>query len=72
MPLDRRFVDAKIEQQNTDTWVLTITYSFYTFYNFDDVRVFPTLEQAKNKLLIERCPNLLIIDEAGKLENLKN
>ena len=62
MPLARRFISAHIREQ-AKSWVVTIRYSYYSIYEFEETEVVETLQQAKDFLLLQRVPGLQIIDK---------
>ena len=64
MTLDRRFQRAKITKIGT-AFELRVTYSYYSLYEYEEVSVHTSLQQAKDRLLIERCGSNLIIDAAA-------
>jgi hypothetical protein len=65
--LERRFVRAEIKQRTPQCFKLTITYSFYSLYDFSEVFVYKSLQEAKDRLITERChANLTILDTQNK------
>jgi hypothetical protein len=62
MTLARRFVKALINELKQGVWELRITYSYYSLYEFEERYICDSLEEAKNKLLSLRCPDILVID----------
>ena len=70
--LEKRFLYASITGINQNAWVLKITYNFYGLYNYDETFTFGSIEEAKNKLILERCHNnIQILDAQGKTVSLK-
>ena len=61
--LERRFVSAEIRIINPTAYKLSLCYSYYSMYNFKDVFVYKTLAECKDKLIIERCGTIKILDE---------
>lgn len=59
--LDSRFINATIQELNIGVWVLTINYSFYNLYNYKNVYVFKSMEDAIKKLALERTNDKLEI-----------
>jgi hypothetical protein len=69
MPLDKRFVSSRITQlSNGQAWELRITYSYYGLYNYDITHVYASLEEAKNKLIIERTAGHVVILDKDRRE----
>jgi hypothetical protein len=72
MPLESRFQKAEINMISNTAYKLTIWYSFYNIYNYTDVFVYPTLDEAKHKLILERCHNeIKILDEKNQEINIE-
>ena len=53
--LERAFQSAEIKQVNNSCYKLTIKYSYYGLYDYSDVFVYKTLQETKDRLIIERC-----------------
>lgn len=71
MVLSRQFISSTIEKINELSFKLTITYSWYGIWNFEEVFVYRTLEECKAKLIQVRVGHkLTFIDENGKEKNL--
>lgn len=72
MPLESRFQKAEINMISNTAYKLTIWYSFYNIYNYTEVFVYPTLDEAKHKLILERCHNeIKILDEKNQEINIE-
>lgn len=70
MPLDRQFVKAEIEKRNETCYILTVFYSWYWFVEYKVVSVHPSLQVAKDALLIERSrDHLKIVESEEKKEH---
>ncbi len=67
MTLDRQFVRACIEEKMPNVWSATITYSYYSLYNFEEQFISPTLKGAERWVLEERCgrKRLMIVNRDG-------
>ena len=62
--LEKQFISAKIKGINSTSWKLRIFYSYYGVSNFDETFVYQSLNEAKTKLILERCHNQIqIIDD---------
>jgi hypothetical protein len=70
MTLAKRFVKALINELKEGVWELRITYSYYSLFEFEERFICNSLEEAKNKLLTERCPDILVIDRNAKVLKL--
>ena len=62
MPMDKQFIKAKITKVGS-AYSCRITYSYYSLYYYEVVYVLASLQEAKNKLLDDRCGGKLVIDE---------
>lgn len=62
--LDKRFIRAIIKKIG-QAFELRITYSYYGMYEYDVVFVCQSLQEAKDRLLTERCAGCLTIDVEG-------
>jgi hypothetical protein len=61
----KQFQRAIIEKKN-NVYVLTIYYSYYYMFSYNEVFVEPTLELAKSRLLKERSADHITYFEDGK------
>ena len=61
MPMDKRFIKATISQES-GAYVVRITYSYYSLYNYEYSKIFSSSAEAKDFLLYERCNGSLKID----------
>ena len=59
--LDRRYESAEIRQVADQTWVLKIMYSYYSLFSFTETFVVNSLQDAKDKLILERTHGKLVI-----------
>lgn len=67
MTLDKRFISATISQlANGQAWELRINYSYYGLYEYDEVHVYQSLDDAKNRLLIERTGGRIVVLDKDK------
>ena len=57
------FVNSVIKKVNENSWKLTITFSFYLLYNYDEVYVYSTKKDCIDKLMSVRCYDRIRIDE---------
>ena len=56
------FISSKIEKINETSYKLTIKYSYFGLYYYDEVFVYSSLDEARNKLLDERCYDKLVVN----------
>jgi len=64
MPLDKKYVSATIsEMADGAAWCARISYSYYGLYNFTDVFVYKTQLECEHRVLMERCPNLMVTNK---------
>jgi hypothetical protein len=55
MPLNSRFDSAEILEINPQAFKLTISYSYYNLYGYNDVFVYKTQQECIHRLVLERC-----------------
>jgi len=67
MPLDKRFVSARIKEVRTNVWIVEIIYSFYSLYEYKISHVADTQAAAMRWLLEERCGDSLQIINASNV-----
>ena len=66
MTLARQFVKAEILEVVSGTFKLEITYGYYGLFTFTESFIYNTLNEAVNKLAVERCNgHLRITDHSG-------
>ncbi len=67
MPLNRRFVRAEIKEVGP-IWLITLTLSYYSAYEFTESYVCDTLDNAYKKLLLLRCgkDGIRVLDKTNK------
>ena len=63
MAWSKIFKGATIKKLNVQAYILKITYSYYWLYDFDEVFVFSTYEEARTKFALERSHNQLTLEE---------
>ena len=66
MPLEERFVSASIKEVAPSVWKAILTYSYYGLYEFKKVYVYKSLQECKDRVLIQRCPGIIIVDVSNK------
>lgn len=62
MPLSKSFISASIRKLHETCYILEIKYSWYWLAQYSEVFVFPSLQEAKDKLLAERTHDHVKID----------
>jgi hypothetical protein len=67
--LARRYVKAIIKELH-GVWELRITYSYYSLYEYVDSFICRSLKEAKNRLILERCPEITVVGCDGHLIQL--
>jgi hypothetical protein len=67
MPLDKRYLKSTITQINENSYILTITFSWYGIWNFEETYPSSSIEEAKKKLIEVRSGVLGFIGIDGKL-----
>ena len=67
MTLARQFVKAEINELIANTWQLLITYSYYGLYQYSEAFIFTNMNEAVQKLAIERCGGALRITDANNV-----
>ena len=65
MPLSKQFNKATIEKKN-EVYILTIHYTYYYMFNYEEVFVEKTAMDAKTRLLKERSADHITYFEDGK------
>ncbi len=70
MVLARGYISSTIIEA-AGVWTLRIQFSYYGISTYEEVSVHTTLIEAKNHLLLVRCPNLQVIDSKSVLQVLK-
>ena len=69
--LEKRFICASIKEITPQCFKLTIKYDYYGLYEFDNVFVYKTLVEAKDRLIVERCNNKIeIINSKGETTSI--
>lgn len=71
MPLARQFVKARISELRDGVWELVVQYMFYNIYTFEERSIHETLEAAKDKLIMMRCPDFLAINKDASVITLQ-
>jgi hypothetical protein len=59
--LSKRFVKARIDQINDQCYILTIVYNWYWLIDYEEVKVFSNLDDAKSAFLEIRADSRLHI-----------
>lgn len=67
MPLDRRYIKSTITQINENSYILTIVFSWYGVWNFEETYASSSIEEAKKKLIEIRSGVVGYIGINGKL-----
>ena len=70
MPLNKRYIKSRITQINENSYILTITFSWYGIWDFYETHAVSTLEDAKKKLIEIRSGLVGYIGIDGKLNPL--
>jgi hypothetical protein len=69
--LEKRFIKASI-RHTAGAWKLSATYSYYSLYEFTDVFIYSSLQECKERLILERTHGRIEIigekNEAIKIE----
>lgn len=65
--LSKQFISANITELIENSWHLVITYSYFSLYQYTEAFVYPKLEDAINKLAVERCGGALRITDCKSL-----
>lgn len=61
--LSRQFIKARVSEIRDGVWELVVVYMFYNIYTFEERSIHETLEAAKDKLIMLRCPDYLAINK---------
>lgn len=61
--LSRQFIKARVSELRDGVWELVVVYMFYNIYTFEERSIHETLEAAKDKLIMLRCPDYLAINK---------
>ena len=56
-----QFIKAVIAELTTGLFELTLFYTYWNLYNYEDTFTYKTLQEAKDKLLLERTRDQLHI-----------
>ena len=67
--LARRYIKAMINERH-GVWELRITYSYYSLYEYVETYVCRSLKEAKDRLILERCPDISVVGCDGHLIRL--
>jgi hypothetical protein len=63
--LSKRFVKARIDQINNQCYILTIVYNWYWLIDYEEVKVFSNLDDAKSAFLEIRADSRLHIKDTS-------
>lgn len=56
-----QFISATITELSSGLWTLTVNYTYYNLYNYQESYTFQSLQECKEKLLNIRCRDQLFI-----------
>ena len=66
MALGRQFIRADVKEIKTNVWRITMRYSYFSIYEFEEVFIESNIAEAIKKIAFERCHgSLQILDING-------